>query len=279
MLTPAKPTYIAAEAIPGGARVKFVAGSRMRIELADAGDAEIGTAIYYDGATSYAAESPVTVNLVSNPGGRSFLASGAILVSDTLFRADNGRVSASGSGAAIGLPLEAGADGDVIDGLILPAVGTENASASDGLSAVRVARATFDPSAIAGHRTIGAKTLGVTLPINAIITRMWWDVVTTFTSATDAATIAFHAEGAGDLQPALAISDARNIWDAGRRFGLPGLPNLGADTAHDSQAEVAALFAATFVKTTAARLITATVAVEPLTAGKAILFVEYVIGG
>ena len=141
-----------------------------------------------------------------------------------------------------------------------------------------LAQAVFDPSATAGKRTIAAHTLGVTIPALAVITRFFYQVNTTFTSATDAATIAFKVESAGDLLTAIAISDATNMFDAGIHAGKPGFPSLGADAAHDTQVEVAALFAATMIGVTEDRLITATVAVEALTAGKATLFVEYTLG-
>lgn len=157
--------------------------------------------------------------------------------------------------------------------------GTTADGTSNGLIRPFVARATFDPTGNPSHRSIAAHGLGVTLPLKAIITKFWYDVVTTFTSATDAGTIAYHAQSAGDLLAALAISDATNVHDAGIHAGKPGYPNLGADSAHDSQVELAALFAATQIKLTAARELTATVAVEALTAGKAVLFVEYVLGG
>jgi len=136
--------------------------------------------------------------------------------------------------------------------------------------------ATTDSSGVS-NKTIAAHGLGVYLPDNAVVTRFWYDVITTFTSATDAGTIAYHAQSANDLLSAIAISAATNMHDAGVHAGLPGFPNLGADAAHDTQVEVAALFAATFIKLTAEREITATVAVEALTAGKAVLFVEYFI--
>lgn len=150
-----------------------------------------------------------------------------------------------------------------------------------GLATKYVASALFDTagtdSAGEANTTIAAHPLGVFIPTKAIITRAWWDVITTFTSATDAATIALKAQTAGDIVAAIAISATGDVWDAGLHAGLPGFPNLGADAAHDSAIEVAALFAATFIKTTAERELTATVAVEALTAGKAILFVEYYI--
>lgn len=150
-----------------------------------------------------------------------------------------------------------------------------------GLATKYVATAIFDTAANdssgTANTTIAAHGLGVYIPNKAIITRAWYDVVTTFTSATDAATIAYKAQSANDLLSAIAISDATNMHDAGVHGCIVGFPNLGADAAHDTQVEVAALFAATFVKMTAERELTATVAVEALTAGKAVLFVEYYI--
>jgi len=148
----------------------------------------------------------------------------------------------------------------------------------DGLTVKKVAVATFDPSANSSQRAVAAHGLGVYLPIKAIITRVWIDVVTTFTDGdTDAATIALHLQAADDVVAAIAISDATNVWDAGIRGSKIGLPNFGADAAHDTQVEVSALFAASMLKPTAERQITATVATAALTAGKAVIFVEYVI--
>jgi hypothetical protein len=141
-----------------------------------------------------------------------------------------------------------------------------------------VAVATFNPSATTGQRAIGAHLLGVFLPTKAVITRVLVDVVTTFTSATDAATIALHAQAADDIVAAVAIATAGDVWDAGIRGSKIGFPNFGADAAHDSAVEVAALFAGSMLKLTAEREITATVAVEALTAGKANIYVEYFIG-
>lgn len=151
--------------------------------------------------------------------------------------------------------------------------------AESGLATCYKAVAIFDTAANdssgASNKTIAAHGLGVYIPIKAVITKFYYDVVTTFTSATDAGTIAYSAQGANDLLSAIAISDATNVHDAGLHAGLPGYPNLGADAAHDSQVENAALNAATFIKLTVERELTATVAVEALTAGKAVLCVEY----
>lgn len=150
-----------------------------------------------------------------------------------------------------------------------------------GLATKYVATAIYDTAALdsagVANTTIAAHGLGVFIPNKAIITRAWYDVVTTFTSATDAGTVALKAQSANDLLSAIAISDASNVLDAGIHAGIPGFPNFGADAAHDSAVEVGALFAATMVKMTAERELTATVAVEALTAGKLVLFVEYYI--
>ena len=119
---------------------------------------------------------------------------------------------------------------------------------------------TFDPSADAAMRTIAAHTLGVILPINAYIIRAWYDVITTFQSATDAATIelGIATDDATGIVAAIAISDVGTPWNAG---------------AHDAIPDGAAANFTT--KTTARRLIQADVAVEALTAGKLNLFVQY----
>jgi hypothetical protein len=140
-----------------------------------------------------------------------------------------------------------------------------------------LAVATFNPSANTGERTVDAHGLGVYIPSKAVITKVWYDVVTTFTSATDAATVALHAQSANDILAAIAISDASNVLDAGIHGSKIGYPAIAGSTASDTAVEVAALFAATMVKMTAERELTATVAVEALTAGKMNIYVEYVI--
>lgn len=150
----------------------------------------------------------------------------------------------------------------------------------NGLTVKKILTATFDTagndSAGVSNKTIAAHGTGVYLPDNAIITRAWYDVVTTFTSATDAGTIAVSAAGANDIVSAIAISAATNVFDAGMHHGIPGAPAL-ADTGTETGLEVGALFAATFIKLTAEKEIVCTVAVEALTAGKLVLFVEYMI--
>jgi len=130
-----------------------------------------------------------------------------------------------------------------------------------GLGTLRVARAVFDPATNAGERTVAAHTLAVTIPDNAVIVGGFIDVISTFSSPTaDTATIAISVEAADDIVVAVAIATG-TPWDAGQQAILPKA-NTPESTA---------------VKTTAARLITATVAVEALTGtGKAEIYLYYV---
>jgi len=105
----------------------------------------------------------------------------------------------------------------------------------------------------------GATELDVVIPDNGIITRSWYDVVTTFTSATDAGTLALHAEGANDIVTATAISAVGDIWDAGLYEGI-----------QDGTVSAA-------IKMTGNRTVTLTVATEALTAGVLYLYLAYVL--
>jgi hypothetical protein len=129
-----------------------------------------------------------------------------------------------------------------------------------GLQARRVAYAKFDPSANAGQRPIQAHDLGVTIPDNAFVVGAWYWVETTFTSATDAATVALSLEGADDIVTAVAISDGSNPWDT---------------TAKPVEGTTKLETTSTWLATTAARAVTATVAAEALTAGKMHIWLEY----
>lgn len=138
------------------------------------------------------------------------------------------------------------------------------APTSDGLNAGRIARVTYDFGTDGGSQgTIG---LGVTLPDNALIRRAWYEVITTFTSATDAATVALNIPTDGDLVDAIAISDGTNPWDA----GLHDIVNA-ANVAENVDAPTG------YLKLTGAREVSLVIATEDLTAGKAIFFIDYVV--
>lgn len=140
----------------------------------------------------------------------------------------------------------------------------DGVSASSGIAVQKVATAIYDTAANdssgVSNKTIAAHGLGVYIPSGAIVTRAWYQVKTTFTSATDAGTIAIEVQSANDVVSAIAISDVSNPWDAGFKAGIED-----GTVTH-------------MLSTTAERELTATVAVEALTAGKLVLFVEYIPG-
>lgn len=127
----------------------------------------------------------------------------------------------------------------------------------------------------AANSATGTHGTGVYLPSGATLVHFHATVNTTFTSATDAAKIGVGVQtltlDSEDVIAAIAISDGTNMWDAGNHAGKIGFPNYGADTAHDSQVEVAALHAASFLTLTAEREIRVTVQSEALTAGEVTL--------
>jgi len=141
-------------------------------------------------------------------------------------------------------------------------IGTANlGSGTDGLGAMRVARATFNPSANTAQRPVATYGLGVTIPINAVVCGGFVNVITTFSSAgADAGTIALQVQGANDLVTATAISAGGDIWDAGLRAIVPK-----ANTPES-----------TGIKLTAARELSAVVGGQALLTGKLVLFVYFV---
>lgn len=133
------------------------------------------------------------------------------------------------------------------------------------------------------RNSFGAIGTGLVIPKGAIVTNVYMDVITTCKSwdgawgagNEDKATLALHLLSANDVLSAIAIEDATNMLDSGIHGTLLGWPNLGADAAHDSQVEVAALYAATALKMTSDAELTATVAVDPISQGKIDVYVEY----
>jgi hypothetical protein len=140
---------------------------------------------------------------------------------------------------------------------------------SDGLGFLKVAKFTFDPSAVAAHRTKAAHGLCVTLPDNALILGGGVEILTNFHSPTtgagvDKATIALSILNANDLITATAI-ETDTFWDAVKYKVI--VPDA-----------LAAAGVGTPIKLTAAKEITATVAVDPLDAGKLVGWLFYVVG-
>lgn len=155
---------------------------------------------------------------------------------------------------------------------------------ANGLSVPKIAVATFDTagndSAGVSNKTIAAHPLGVYLPDNAVVIRAWYDVITTFTTADDSGTIALKVQAANDLVSAIAISAADpGVYDAGLRGTIIAGTTTLTEAAPNTRTAIvkAADIAAGFIKLTAERELTATVAVQVLTAGKLVLYVEYVL--
>ena len=145
--------------------------------------------------------------------------------------------------------------GEAVVGLL-----EEKTDYTEGRSHLKVLRVDYDFAVDGG--AIGNLNLGTrdhTIPDNGVVVGGMIDVLTTFTSATDAATIAVRVEGADDIVAAIAISDVSNVWDAGRQDVIPTMAG------------------STGVKTTAARRVRVDIAVEALTAGKMSVFLYYVV--
>ena len=119
----------------------------------------------------------------------------------------------------------------------------------------------FD-TATTANRTIAAHGCGLKIPKNAVVTFAAYKVLTTFTSATDAATIAIHVVSANDVVSAVAISAATD-WDAA--VAKETIPKIETSS--------------TWLTTTAESEVTFTVAVEALTAGKMVLWVQWLYFG
>ncbi len=175
----------------------------------------------------------------------------------------------SGTGAGrcgTGTPLF-----DVTNGILYMNTGTKASpvwqqffspiAATDGLMGFGVARATFDPSGVSGHRSAAAHTLGVTIPDKAIVCGGVVQVNTVFDSAASTATVAISIQTANDLITAAAVSGAP--WStAGLKAIVPKI-NTPESTG---------------IALTAARLVTATVGVQALTVGKATINLVYMMG-
>ncbi len=140
-----------------------------------------------------------------------------------------------------------------------------------------VMKVVFDTAATdtsdAANTTVAAHPVGAYIPNNAVITNAVIDVITTFTSAADTATIAVKVQAADDIVAAIAINDGTNVWDAGLHGTLMG--NWALDGNSLTAVAMAAGRTGAMLKTTAMREVTFTVAVQALTAGKLNLYLEY----
>ncbi len=130
------------------------------------------------------------------------------------------------------------------------------------LSVQRQAQAIFDTStndsAGVANTAVGAHGLGVYLPVGAIIKQAYIQVKTAFTSVDSTATLGFQAATTNDLYAATAVS------------GAPGSTGFKAGVPDGTVTHMISL--------SAEQQLIANVAVEALTAGKAIIVVEYTLG-
>lgn len=132
---------------------------------------------------------------------------------------------------------------------------------SDGRRLSQILRCTYDFAVNGGAE--GTISLTQTLPDNAVVTRGYLEVVTTFTSSGDNATVSLDivSDDVAGLVAAVAIDAGGNPWDTGFHECI--------------QDGAAANFS---TKTTAARAIQITVAGgEALTAGKMVIWLEFVV--
>ena len=138
---------------------------------------------------------------------------------------------------------------------------TSRANALAG-TAINITAATGGGTHTLKKNVFGQIPLGVSIPDDAIVTRTFYQVLTTFTDGdTDAATIGLQIQSSGDIVASKAISATGDVWDAGAP--VSGLIDNTI---------------AKFLKLTAERALLMTVAVAPITAGKIDVFVEYVEG-
>lgn len=147
-----------------------------------------------------------------------------------------------------------------IDGYVdsVAGIGNTDSLGTYGLSgnyAQRIAVATYDFAVKGGAQ--GAISLGVVIPDKAIVTKSFFHVKTAFTSGGSATVALGTGEAANDIKTATAFDDAAYA-----------VGNIGAGISDGAVANMK--------KMTADRTIKLTIATADLTAGKVIIFVEYV---
>ena len=121
----------------------------------------------------------------------------------------------------------------------------------------------FDPSGVTADRSTGAHSCGLKIPKNALVKFAAYKVLTTFQSpTTDDATIAISIVAANDVVSAVSI-DTGTTWDAAG--AIEGIPKLETTS--------------TWLTTTVESDVVFTVGVEALTAGKMVLWVEWLYFG
>ncbi len=136
-----------------------------------------------------------------------------------------------------------------------------NLSISGNGAIASIVRAEYD-FALDGGSTGSIDLRNGLIPNNVRVIRAWYEVLTTFTSASDAANIGISipTDDANGILAPIAISNAGNPWDAGIHSTIQS-----------------GLVANISEKTTAARNLQLIISGEAVTAGKAVVFAEYVL--
>lgn len=135
------------------------------------------------------------------------------------------------------------------------------AASADGLGAVGMARATFNPTAVTGDRTVATHSSAFNIPDKAVVIGGFVEVETAMTSADTTGTLAVSIEAANDIISAANISGAP--WSTTGPKAIVPKNNTPESTS---------------IKLTAARAVKFTVGTTALTGGKATAFLAYVQG-
>lgn len=140
---------------------------------------------------------------------------------------------------------------------------TAGGGAAAGLGAKRIAKVKIDCT-VSGACDVGAHGLGVTLPASSIITRSWLEIAAQFTD-TGSCSVAVSCEDANNIKTATDLSgSAAAALIEGESTGAASAFKTGIAAACEITNTVAT-FGATTCSTNAA--------------GKANVWVEYVVGG
>lgn len=132
-------------------------------------------------------------------------------------------------------------------------------NSGDGKFAMKYAVAEIDYSDISAATNV---IVELNIPDNSIVTNCFYDVVTTFTSATDAATIGLQIQSSEDLKAPTAISSG-TTWDAaGPKLLTPVWATVGSQIKLTAERDLTVLRSGS----------------ETLTAGKMVVYCSYFTG-
>jgi len=125
------------------------------------------------------------------------------------------------------------------------------------------------------------------LPVNAVITAMWYEVMLTLTGGTPAVTVALEVEtdAAAGAAPvaAIAANSGTNVWTtlAASNVKHTTVGSFAADSTAMTALEMAAGISGTYIKTTGPHAVQITIAgtapADNLTAGRLNIYVSYFI--